>query len=118
MEEPKERDFCGGPHVAGMCLPTHAKWQKGYLLRKLKGLAVRGPHRENGMASMPEGRSDRCGSSEKDSSRVSRRLSLEVIVKTTLLQRASCQAEERGWKCLMGHRGCRCSLTQELTKVP
>lgn len=40
MEESKERVFCGGLHVAGMCHSTRAKWQKGYFLMKLKGLAV------------------------------------------------------------------------------
>lgn len=78
-------------------------------------LAVRGPHREHGMTSMPEGQSNRWmdpsvtvarrrGCDWGHVSRVSRGLSPELVVKPTLLQSASCQAEVRGWKCPTGRR--------------
>lgn len=102
MEESKERVFYVGLHVAGMCHSSHAKWQKGYFLMKLKEL-VRGPHREHGMASMPEGQSDRwvdpCVALVRKTlvgATLAERA--EVVVKPTLLQRASCRAEVRGWE--------------------
>lgn len=114
MEESKERVFYGGVHVAGMCHSSHAKWRKGYFLMKLKEL-VRGPHREHGMASMPEGQSDRWVVSKKDfgwghSSRESRgRCQAHLAPEGFLPSRSKRLGVSGGRSCL---------LTQALTEVP
>lgn len=102
MEEPKERVFYGGLHVTGMCLSTHAKWQKGYFLMKLKRLAVRGTtqgtwHGQHARGTERQVGGSMCGSSEKDcgwghSSRVSRGCCQDHLAPEGFL------LGRRGWK--------------------